>query len=119
MVTIARWTMAHRRAVVIGWIAAAGGIFAISSTVGKKTASSFTLPGTGSQQAADTLQSHFASQSGDADQIVFHAKSGTLRSSVDREAIDATLRRVAALPHVTGVISPYASGQHAVSRDGA
>ena len=49
MVNIARWTMAHRRLVVVAWIVAAVGIFAVSSSVGKKTASSFTLPGTGSQ----------------------------------------------------------------------
>ena len=66
--------MAHRRFVVIAWIVAAVGIFAVSNSVGKKTASSFTLPGTGSQQAVDLLQSRFPAQAGDADQIVFHAQ---------------------------------------------
>ena len=74
MVRIARWTMAHRRTVVVAWIVAAIGIFAVSSSVGKKTASNFTLPGTGSQQAVDLLQSRFPAQAGDADQIVFHAR---------------------------------------------
>ena len=78
MVNIARWTMRHRRTVVVAWIVAAIGIFAVSNSVGKKTASSFTLPGTNSQQAVDLLQSHFPAQAGDADQIVFHAKTGTL-----------------------------------------
>jgi len=32
--------------------------------------------------------------------------------------ITATLARVAALPHVTAVISPFAPGQHAISSDG-
>ena len=118
MVNIARWTMRHRRTVVIAWIVAAIGIFAVSNSVGKKTASSFTLPGTNSQQAVDLLQSHFPSQAGDADQIVFHAKSGTLTDSADHAAIATTLTRVAALPHVTSVVSPYTSGQHAISRDG-
>src|SRR6202020_1898139 len=75
MVRIARWTMAHRRIVVAAWIAAVVGIFAVSSSVGKKTASSFTLPGTGSQQAVDLLQSKFPAQAGDADQLVFQAKA--------------------------------------------
>jgi putative drug exporter of the RND superfamily len=118
MVNIARWTMAHRRTVVVAWIVAAIGIFAVSNAVGKKTASSFTLPGTGSQQAVDLLQSHFPAQAGDADQIVFHAKTGRLTNSADRVAIAATLQRVAGLPHVTSVISPYAPGQRAISRDG-
>src|SRR3984885_6979269 len=130
MVRIARWTMAHRRIVVAAWIAAVVGIFAVSSSVGKKTASSFTLPGTGSQQAVNLLQSRFPAQAGDADQIVFQAKApppgaaghskhaGTVTSAASRDTINATVARVAQLPHVTSVISPYAAGQHAISRDG-
>ena len=118
MVNIARWTMRHRRTVVVAWIVATIGILAVSSSVGKKTASSFTLPGTGSQQAVDLLQGRFPSQAGDADQIVFHAKAGKLTDPADRAAIAGTLERVAGLPHVTSVVSPYIPGQRAVSRDG-
>jgi RND superfamily putative drug exporter len=114
---IARWTMAHRRIVVVGWIIAAVGIFAVAGSVGKKTANDFTLPGTGTQHAVDLLRSRFPAQAGDADQIVFHAKAGTLSSSADRATIEATLGRIARLPHVTGVVSPYAPGAHAISRD--
>jgi RND superfamily putative drug exporter len=103
---------------VTAWIVAAIGVFAVSNAVGKKTASSFTLPGTNSQQAVDLLQSRFSSQAGDADQIVFQAKSGKLTDAADRAAIGATLARVAKLDHVTSVVSPYAAGQHAISRDG-
>ena len=118
MVNIARWTMAHRRTVVIAWIIAAVGVFAVGNSVGKKTASSFTLPGTGSQQAVNLLQSRFPAQAGDADQIVLHAESGKLTDAADRAAIGAVLTRVSQLPHVTGVVSPYARGHHAISRDG-
>ncbi len=110
--------MGHRRLVVTAWIVATVAILAVSSSVGKKTASSFTLPGTGSQQAVDLLKSSFPAQAGDADQIVFHAKTGKLTAPADRAAIGTTLGRVAGLPHVTGVVSPFAQGQHAVSRDG-
>jgi RND superfamily putative drug exporter len=110
--------MAHRRTVVVAWIVAAIGIFAISNAVGKKTASSFTLPGTNSQQAVDLLQSRFPAQAGDSDQIVFHAKAGTLSDGAARAAVAATVARVADLPHVTSVVSPYAGGQHAISNDG-
>jgi RND superfamily putative drug exporter len=118
MVAIARWTMAHRRIVVLGWVVAAFGVLVLAGSVGKKTASSFTLPGTGSQQAADLLQSRFASQAGDADQVVFHTRSGTLANASQRAAIESMLARVSRLPHVTAVISPYAAGQHSISRDG-
>ena len=110
MQNIARWTMAHRRIVVVGWIVAVVGIFGVSGSVGKKTASDFTLPGTGTQHAVDLLRSRFPAQAGDADQIVFHAKTGSLSSSAERATIDATLTRIARLPHVTGVVSPYAPG---------
>ncbi|HSC04322.1 MAG TPA: MMPL family transporter [Solirubrobacteraceae bacterium] len=110
--------MAHRRTVVVAWIVAAIGIYSLSNAVGKKTASSFTLPGTNSQQAVDLLQSRFPAQAGDADQIVFHTKTGKLTDGAERAAVAATVARVARLPHVTGVISPYAAGQHAISADG-
>jgi RND superfamily putative drug exporter len=118
MLKIARWTMAHRRIVVIGWIVATVGVFAIASSVGKKTASDFTLPGTGTQHAVDLLKSKFPAQAGDADQIVFHARTGTLQDRADRAAIGATLARIAREPHVTSVVSPYTPGAHAMSRDG-
>ena len=118
MPRIARWTMAHRRIVVTAWIVATVGIFALAGSVGKQTASSFTLPGTNSQHAVDLLTSRFPAQAGDADQIVFHARAGTLGTSSNREAIAAILARIARLPHVSAVVSPFAPGQHAVSRDG-
>ena len=114
---ITRWTTRHARLVVITWIIAAVGIFAAASAVGKRTASDFTLPGTGTQHAIDLLKSRFPAQSGDADQIVFHARSGKL-TAADHATIEAMLARVGRLPHVTAVISPYARGQHAISRDG-
>jgi RND superfamily putative drug exporter len=118
MLSIARWTMAHRRLVVIAWVVAAVGIFAVANSVGKKTASDFTLPGTGSQHAVDLLKGRFPAQAGDADQIVFHARTGKLTDAADRANVSATIARVARLPHVARVVSPYSSGQHAVSPDG-
>ncbi len=115
---IARWTMAHRRIVVVAWIAAAVGVLALAGSVGKKTASNFTLPGTGSQQAVSLLQSRFPAQAGDADQIVFAARTSTLASASNRATIESVLARVARLPHVSAVTSPFAQGQHAISRDG-
>jgi len=118
MLRLARWTMAHSRIVVVAWVIAAVGIFAVANSVGKKTASSFTLPGTGSQQAADLLRSQFPTEAGDTDQVVFHARTGRVMDAADRAVIDATVARIGRLPHVTAVVSPFAAGQHAISRDG-
>ncbi|MCL2769147.1 MAG: MMPL family transporter [Solirubrobacterales bacterium] len=117
MRTIARWTMAHRRLVVVGWVVAAVGILAVSSSVGKRTANNFTLPGTGSQRAVDLLKSRFPAQAGDTDQVVFHARTGTLTDAANRAVIGATLVRIARLPHVTAVVSPYAHQQLTISRN--
>src|SRR5215472_4259166 len=95
MLQIARWTMAHRRSVVVAWLVAAVGVFALSSSVGKKTASSFTLPGTGSQRAVDLLKSRFPTQAGDADQVVFHTRNGTVTDASARATIESTLARIA------------------------
>jgi RND superfamily putative drug exporter len=119
MLNIARWTMRHRRFVVMAWIVAAVGIFAVSSSIGKKTASDFTLPGTDSQHAVDLLRGRFPTQAGDADQIVFRARTGKLTDAADRATVASMLERVAHLPHVVSVVSPYAAGQHAISPNGS
>jgi RND superfamily putative drug exporter len=118
MLRLTRWTIAHRRLVAIGWVAVAVGILAISSSVGTRKANNFSLPNTGSQRAADLLQSRFPAQAGDADQIVFHARTGKLADPAIRGAVAATIARVSKLPHVASVVSPYGSGSRAISPDG-
>jgi RND superfamily putative drug exporter len=118
MLRIARWTMTHRRLVVLVWIATAVGVFAISSAVGSRTGSDFSLPGTGSQHAVDLLKGRFPAQAGDADQIVFRARTGRLTDPQQRATVGATLARVRRAAHVTGVTSPYRAGERAISRDG-
>jgi RND superfamily putative drug exporter len=118
MLRLTRWTMAHRRLVAIGWIAVAIGVLAISSSVGTRKANNFSLPNTGSQRATDLLASRFPAQAGDADQIVFHARAGTLGDPAIRGAVGAAIGRVSTLPHVTGVVSPYSGGSRAISSDG-
>ena len=118
MLGLARWCIAHRRTVVIGWIVIAVLTSVIAQVVGRNYASNFTLPGTESQRASDLLSREFKTQSGDVDTIVFHYSKGTIDSSQVTNAIDPLLAKVATLPHVVGVISPYTSaGAVQVSRD--
>jgi RND superfamily putative drug exporter len=118
MLRLTRWTMAHRRTVLVAWIAAAVALLAGSHAIGSRTSNDFSLPGTSSQRAVDLLQSRFAAQAGDADQIVFRARAGTVAAPQTRRAVTALLARIDRLPHVSAVVSPYASGTHAVSKDG-
>ena len=62
MQTLARWLMQHRRLVVIAWVVAVVGVFAVASSVGDRAANNLTLPGTGTQQAVDLLRQGMSAQ---------------------------------------------------------
>src|SRR3989475_26616 len=117
MLKLTRWTIAHRRIVVVAWIVLAVGVLAASQAVGKRNANNFSLPNPDSQRAVDLLQSRFPTQAGDADQIVFRTR-GKLTDPSTRGAITPMLVHVARLPHVAGVVSPYDAGAKAVSKAG-
>ena len=106
---LARWCVAHRRRVVVAWVAIAVLTTVVAHVVGPSYVTSFGLPGTESQRALDLLKRDFKAQSGDVDTVVFHVSRGTVDSSAVRAAITPLLARVAALPHVAGVVSPYSS----------
>jgi putative drug exporter of the RND superfamily len=104
---LTRWCIAHRRYVVIGWIAIAIVTTVIAQSVGRNYSTNFSLPGTEAQRAQNLLSSEFKVQSGDQDTIVFHTSQGTVDSPAVRQTMTALLARVATMPHVVGVISPY------------
>src|SRR5438067_10965306 len=118
MLNLTRWTIAHRRIVVVSWIVLAAGVLVLSQVVGKRNANNFSLPNTDSQRAVDLLQSRFPAQAGDADQIVFRTRAGKLTDPSTRAVIAPLLARIARLPHVAGVVSPYENGAGAVSKAG-
>ena len=118
MLRVASWCMAHRRWVVVAWVAVALLTTVIAGLVGNRYATNFTLPGTESQRAGDLLAQEFGAQSGDVDTIVLRVSHGTIDSPAVRAAIGPLLARVRDLPHVSGVISPYTSrGAVQVSHD--
>jgi putative drug exporter of the RND superfamily len=115
---VARWCVDHRWRALIIWVLLLVVVLAASSAVGTRQANEFSLGGTESQEAQDLLKRDFPAHSGDIDQIVFDARHGRLTERSMRARIDAAVARVARLPHVSGVTSPYATGGHAISRDG-
>jgi RND superfamily putative drug exporter len=118
MLRLTRWTIAHRRLVIVAWVVLAVGVLVISQAVGKRDANNFSLPNTDSQRAIDLLESRFPAQAGDADQIVFRTRDGKLGDASARAVIVPLLGRIARFPHVAGVVSPYAAGANAVSSEG-
>ena len=119
MAALARFCIAHRRLVVVAWIVLLVGIVAGWQIAGSHYSTNFTLGHTDAQRAADLLQSHFPAQSGDTDQIVFHAKNGKLTDPAVQSAIEPMLAAVEKMPHVTSVTSPFdPNAGTRISKDG-
>jgi putative drug exporter of the RND superfamily len=115
---IGGWAAGHRRLVLLGWIVALIGALGLSSAIGSNYSNSFSLKGTESQRAVDLLKRNFPAQSGDSDQIVFHAISGSITAPAVEARVAPVLAQIARLPHVSGVVSPYShAGARAISRD--
>jgi putative drug exporter of the RND superfamily len=113
-----RWCFRRRRLVLALWLGALIGIGAFSGAAGTAYQNKFSLPGTESQHALDLLKRDFPAASGESETIVLHARTGTLRDPGVTARAEAMLARVAKLPHVVSVASPYApAGARQVSTD--
>jgi RND superfamily putative drug exporter len=86
------------------------GFGAVDRAVGASYANNFSLPATDSSRALDILKADFPTQAGDSEQIVIQAKNGTLDDPATRAEVTNMLDRVAKLPHVRAVTSPYGPG---------
>jgi RND superfamily putative drug exporter len=117
MATFARWCFVHRKAVLAIWLIALIGFFAIGQLAKATYNNNESLPGTDSAKALQVLTTHFPAQAGDSEQIVVQAKQGTLHSPATETAVKSMLARVAKLPDVRSVASPYGPGGQ-ISRDG-
>ena len=117
---LARWCFQHRRWVAAGWLLAMVAVVGLGRAAGTDFGSSFSLPNTDSQAAVSLLTQNFPAASGEGDQIVIQATHGaTIRSAPVRAEVTAALAKVAAVPGVEAVASPYAkAGAAQISRDG-
>jgi RND superfamily putative drug exporter len=113
------WCFRHRRIVLALWLAALVLSAVASKAAGTAFSTKFTLPGTESSTAISLLQKDFRKASGSSDQIVFQATTGSVRDASVQQRATATLAKVAALPHVASVLSPYSpAGAKDISTDG-
>jgi RND superfamily putative drug exporter len=120
MVKLARWTTTHRMYVLLGWILVLFVVNALAQSAGTSYSNNFTLPNSDAQRASDLLQRSFPAQAGDRDTIVYKVSAGTVEKPAVKARMSAMFARVAKLPHVAGVVSPYggaASGK-SVSANG-
>ncbi|MGA2293837.1 MAG: MMPL family transporter [Acidimicrobiales bacterium] len=105
MKSLARLCVRHRWMVLGAWIVLFIGINIGSFSAGSAYTNTFSLAGTNSIHALDLLKSGFKSKAGDVDQIVFYANTGKLVGH--ERSIDATLAKIAKLPEVATVTSPF------------
>jgi RND superfamily putative drug exporter len=116
---LARWCYRRRWVVVSGWLAVLFATSTLAKISGSHYVDDFNLPGTDTQRAFDLLTAEFPSQSGDFDQIVIHTRTGKVTDPGVRAAETAMLAKVAKLPHIVAVGSPYTpTGALQISRDG-
>jgi RND superfamily putative drug exporter len=120
MSRLARWCFDHRKRVAVAWLLAAIVLLGVSQAAGSSFNATLSLPGTDSQAAVSLLAQNFPAAAGEGDQVVIQATNGAaIRSAPVQAAVTAALDRVAKVPGVTAVASPYAAdGADQVSRDG-
>src|SRR5262252_5422057 len=114
MSAIARWCFHHRFVVIAAWVVVLAGLAALGQAVKSSYDNSFSLPGTGSAMAQRLLAEAVPAQAGDADTIVWQVGTGTVRDRAVVARMTGVLHRIAAMPEVAAVISPY--GPHGAGR---
>ncbi len=111
MKALASWCVRHRAIVVLLWLAALLGTGVLSQSVGSAYSNSFSLPNTESTQALSLLQQAAPKVAGDREQIVFHTTDGAKVTDPEVQAsITTMLDKVAKIPHVSTITSPYGPG---------
>ncbi|MFF4788753.1 MMPL family transporter [Streptomyces sp. NPDC001276] len=122
MAALARWCVRHRLVVVLLWLLAFGGVTAAASVTGSAYSNDYEVPGTDSARATQLLKEGFPGLGGDSDTVVWHTTSGTVRAPDVEQTMTRTLDKIAALPQVASVTSPYkdpdAQGSDQISPDG-
>ena len=113
----------HRLRVLLAWLAVLVVLGGASVAVSKGFDENFSLPGTESQTALDSLRRTFPQAGGTTAQVVVVPRAGeSVRSAVAKKAINAGAERFRDVPQVDSVSGPfdeYAKGQVADDRSAA
>jgi RND superfamily putative drug exporter len=108
MTGVARWCFRHKFIVIALWLIALVAGVGITKAVGTNYSNSFSLPNTQSSKALSLLQSGTSkSNTGTSDTIVWKVMSGSVLDSSTKQTITTMLSKVAALPEVGTITSPY------------
>ncbi|MGY1580314.1 MMPL family transporter [Streptomyces sp. MN13] len=101
----------RRRLVLALWLAVLAAAVGTLMAVGGKLDNEFTIPGSESQQAQDTMAEDFPAAAGTSAQIVFTAPEGSKVSDpAAAQAVQRTLAAAQDAPQVAAVIPPDKAG---------
>ena len=106
MIKIADFCYRKRRLVLVAWVLALIGVFAVGSTLPAEHRASYQTPGAESTRAYELLGERFPARQGDSIKLVF---AGDIVAPGTRTKAEAAMATAAVQPHVTGVLSPYSS----------
>ncbi|BBA99663.1 putative integral membrane export protein [Actinacidiphila reveromycinica] len=119
MAGVARWCFRHKWWVVLLWTVALLTVGGAGRAAGDAYSNAFSLKGTESAKVLDLLGTAVPEQSGEADTVVWHVDSGSVRDASVRQRITPMLARVAHQKDVGAVAGPYdAAGAAQISKDG-
>ncbi|GIF46585.1 RND superfamily putative drug exporter [Asanoa ferruginea] len=114
---LGRASFRRRKLVVVLWLVLLAAVGGAAVAFKGPTSSNFTMPGTESQRAIDSLQHEFPEASGAVGVIVVAAPDGrTLADPALKAAVTDLVTEAKGLPGVVGAVDPFAA--KAVSEDG-
>jgi putative drug exporter of the RND superfamily len=117
---LGRFCARHHRLVIAFWVVAAVGVALAGRAAGERTSDDLTLPGTGSTKATDVLERRLPNQAYGSNPLVLESRHGKLTDSSNAQAVDDTIKRVRATPHVVKAINPLGDqGAAFLSKDKA
>ncbi|MET7425653.1 MMPL family transporter [Dactylosporangium sp. NPDC005555] len=108
MSALARWCVTHRRMVFAGWLLLAVGLLAAVVLGGSAFKTSADIPDSESSKAYALLaRMPGGAEANTAGKVVWHATSAPVGSDTVRDGVTGLLNRIADLPGVVSVQSPY------------
>jgi uncharacterized membrane protein YdfJ with MMPL/SSD domain len=114
----ARWSAAHRRAAVLGWLAFVIAAFLIGSAAGMVTLKAGEAEN-GQSRVADQIQAQQFPRERAVEQVLIESPRAPLAASDYRAAVGELVARLARTPSVAAIKSPLAPGNGGqVSKDG-
>ena len=119
MAALARWCVRHRLVAVLLWLLAFGGVTAAAAVTGSAYSNDYEAHGTESGRATQLLKQGFPDLGGDSDTVVWRTSPGSVRAAAVEQTMTGALDRIADLPGVASVVSPYdGQGTGRISADG-